>query len=223
MFEQQIDAAKQIISKSNLFTQHTNRVWDSIKWNECKTQLISSSVEAGSDLTINLFPLVKQGNNYGQIIKCFGYFVYNSLDEETKNNWKYKFDLPTKSQVDEFISKLTSGSFETYLKLVESSKSPITRLVHLNIANALIANGVSINDCVKVDVLKWPSTEAYANLTRNHSLIPIISAYTTRDVLDNYHTAFYELAVSKLGSVYHTEVREKLENIIRRTIEDERR
>jgi hypothetical protein len=89
------------------------------------------------------------------------------------------------------------------------------RLVALNITNALLANGVGYSSSNGVNIRTWGATEEYCNRKRFHSIIPLVSAYSTRDVLNCYGCAFGEMLVNKLLTVQESSTAAALEAIIR--------
>ena len=215
-YEAAIESAKEALKSHNLGkSPGVSGLWRQVEWEKHESQVVAMDTEVSRDSkTIHLFPsLLAKPQPEKAILRSFGGLVYRDLPAKARRMWTYKFALPTKDQVDSFQTKLKEG-FKTYQSLVESYCSPIDRLVAINLANALLVNNFPIAEAVNIDVRKTPSTEQYANLKRYHSLVPLISAYCSRAVYEDYPEAFAELLANDLDSVYESSVVKELERMI---------
>jgi hypothetical protein len=179
------------------------RNFDAIDWNVLSDQRVSADAEAARDGSgrINVYPsLFKKSKNMAEycVLREFGRLVLEKAGADAKRGWEMKLSLPCNEQIDAVQAKL-SPSAGSYLDIVEFFNTAVCRLVTLNICNALIANGVPITQCQNVNLRQWGPTQEYCNRRRYHSLIPLLSAYASKEIFEDYGAAFADLACGLCG------------------------
>jgi hypothetical protein len=92
------------------------------------------------------------------------------------------------------------------------------RYVALNIANALIANGVPYSQSQDLRLSEWGPTQEYCNRRRYHVLIPLVSAYASKDIFEDFGSAFADWTCGMCG-ITESSVAEATHEIIREMIE----
>jgi len=172
---------------------HIQRRWSDVNWNKMDDQRVATDAEVARDGTqrITLYPSLlqkpKQLACY-TLIREFGHLLYGKAPENLKRRWTNKLCLPASAQIDAVQRKLTPD-FKSYRDMMESFKTAMDRYVALNIANALIAKGVSYGQVQNVNLRQWGATQEYANRRRYHVLIPLVSAYSSKEIFEDFGTA----------------------------------
>jgi len=203
---------------------HVLSLWDKVKWQVHDTQEYpGTDAEAARDgsMTVNTFPSLthkKEDEIAFELIWEFGVLVYNTASEEVQNLWDLKLVLPSNEQIDAFQHKLHTG-FKSYREIVESFSTPCDRLVAINLANAMMANGQAFEGAFNVDVRKFGPTQEYANMKRYHSLKPLMGAYAPRLLDDCFGYALADCACREFKSVRRTDLAEVLKRLIGKVLE----
>jgi len=146
-------------------------------------------------------------------IREFGRFIFSQAHESLQRRWVYKFAVPALNHVKKFQDCLSATGYKTYREIVESSNDPVERLVFLNLANGLLANNFVLADSHNVNVITCPATEAYANCRKYHTLIPLTTAYASREINEDFGVAFVE-CTNGFKNVTHSSVARELKLIV---------
>lgn len=205
---------------------HLMSLWNCVKFVEHKNQIVNSDAELSRDCQkINVYPSLARRvvtDSDRILIREFGRYIFGKSSTMMQRRWKEKMSLPSKAQITAFQEKLKSQKFKTYKALVEDFASPVDRLVAMNLANAFIRNSLPIADAHGSDVRTWGATTAYASQMRYHSLIPLVSAYCPRSIMDDFGEAFADGVISKFQNVRHSSIQGALRDLIGEIIESVR-
>jgi hypothetical protein len=155
------------------------------------------------------------------LMREFGDYLLTCASDDMELAWRQKLVLATVEQIDSFQKRL-NDSYNNYAEVVESFKTPVDRLVAMNLANALMANGQAYKGSGNVNVREWGPTQEFANLRRYFSMVPLTSAYCPRDIHKDFGCAFASYVVFDLKTVLHTSVQETLKRLIERIIDSAR-
>lgn len=169
---------------------------------------------------INLYPsLLQKPRKYSifVVLREFGHLIYSKAGEQVKRRWLYKLGLPTTGQITAVQNKMTP-QFASFRDMVESFTTAMDRYVALNIANALIANGVKYSQSQNIDIKEWGPTQEYCNRRRYHVLIPLVSAYASREIYEDFGTAFADWTCGMCG-ITESSVADATHEIIREMAE----
>jgi hypothetical protein len=197
---------------------HVNRLWSEIVWNKMEEQRVTSDTEVARDGShrISLYPsLLEKSSQAGcyALIREFGHLLYAQAKTPLKRRWTNKLCLPKSEQIDAVQRKLTPD-FKSYRDMVESFKTAMDRYVALNLANAMIANGVPYAQSQNVNLRKWGATQAYANLRRYHPLVPLISAYSSQEIFEDFGAALADWICGTQG-ITESSVAEAAHELVR--------
>lgn len=151
------------------------------------------------------------------VLKEFGHLLYTRASEPMKRRWRYKMALPTEAQLAAVQGKLSS-QFKSYREMVESFKTAMDRYVALNIANALISKGVPFAQSHEIKLGQWGATQEYFNRRRYHILVPLVSAYASKEIFEDFGAAFADWYANTSG-VTESSVAEALHGIVGEIIE----
>jgi hypothetical protein len=165
---------------------------------------------------INLYPsLISKPKDFAAfvVIKEFGRLLFSKASEAVKRRWVYKLALPTDAQIQAVQGKL-NPQYTSYRAMVESFATAMDRYVALNVANALIANGVPYAQSQNVKIQQWGPTQEYCNRRRYHMLIPLVSAYGSKDIYDDFGCALADWVMGMNG-VTESSVAEALHELIK--------
>lgn len=205
-FATSIQRAGDALKQSSLGAYpHIMAAWKAIDWKENSTD--AGSVDAQmlvSGSGIALFPSLLRKSQQAQsiaLIREFGLLLYKKCPASGKTVWEKKLCLPESSQMMAYQGKLQSPDFVTYEEMVKSFNTAMDRLVAINLSNALLCNHVPRTQSRNLNIFTWGATVEYANLRRNHSILPLISAYGSREILNCPGVALAEFVVNKLKSV----------------------
>lgn len=191
-------------------------------WNKLDDQRVATDAEAARDGSrrIALYPsLLEKSSQVGchALIREFGRLLYYPADDDLKRRWENKLCLPSAAQIDAVQRKLTPD-FQSYHDLVASFGTALDRYVALNLANALIAKGVPYAQARDVDLRKWGATQEYANGRRFHVLIPLVSAYSSREIFEDFGAALTDWVCDTRG-ITESSVAEATHGIVRDILE----
>lgn len=200
-------------------------LWRLIEW-----QGHSDALGTGAELcrqggaVIHLYSNLEQMPNPQQkLLREFGQFVLLRSGDRGASIWKNKLDVPTQEQVKTAKDKLadaelrkTCHSYKDVLDTYPDRGSAVSRLVYINIINALLANNIAFSDSVGVDIMTWGPTAEYCNLKKYHSLIPLVSAYSPGDVYADYGHALAAMVADNLAQVRESSVAYALRGIVQR-------
>lgn len=212
-YSQSLQHAEEALKRSQLGAMpHVLQAWKSISWKEnaADAGVVAAQMLASGE-GIALFPALLRLNARAQssaLIKEFGLFLYKKCPASGKTVWEKKLCLPEGAQMQAFQGKLQSPDFATYRELTESFCTAMDRLVAINLSNALLCNHVPRDQSRNLNIFTWGATADYANLRRNHSILPLVSAYGNRDVLNCPGSALADLIVNELKSLRETSVAE---------------
>ncbi len=201
---------------------HLMRMWSEIKWNKLDDQRVATDAETARDGTerINLYPSLGQKSKRlaaYTVLREFGRLIYAKAPESVKRLWTFKLCLPTDAQIEAVQGKL-NPQFKSYREMVDSFKTAMDRYVALNLANALIAKGVPYAQSQNVNLKQWGATQEYANRRRYHVLIPLASAYSSKEIYEDFGAAFADWVCGTKG-ITESSVAEAVHGIIRGIVE----
>lgn len=190
-----VENALGLLQKANLDSQtlsFVSRALDSAKTHQGLAPGIRvSSMLAPSRDSIIIFNA--SSNSPGsdrELLEVIGELIYSKAGQVGQDVWSKKLVFSNSEVGKIFNDKLQSGAFSTFRSLVESIPTPVLRLEALHVANALIANGVSMGDAKNLDVTKWPAVEGLVNGTVPYPLLPLVSAYFDPSVWSSFPKAF---------------------------------
>ena len=152
------------------------------------------------------------------LIREFGNLLYARCDESLKRRWDNKLCLPKAPHISAVQAKLTP-EHKSYHALVASFKTAMERYVALNLCNALITHGVPYAQATNLDLKTWGATQAYANGKRYHVLIPLVSAYASREIFECFGAALADW-LCELNGITESTVADATHGIIREIIVD---
>jgi hypothetical protein len=199
---------------------HVKHYWNQgVTWKPVDTNGQTDAQASDSADEVVLYPVL-QAKEPSQadyaVLREFGILLLRKAGANGKERWEKKLCLPMDDQIDAVQGKLDQRcAYKSYEELVTSFSTALDRLVALNITNALLANGVGYSNSNGVKLKTWGATEEYCTRKRFHSIIPLVSAYSTRDVLNCYGCAFAEMLVNKLLTVRESSTSKALEAIVR--------
>lgn len=201
---------------------HLLRAWHDMSWNKIEDQRVSTDAESARDgsARITLYPsLLKKPRKLAvyTLLREFGHILFAKANDQVKRRWLYKLGLPTQGQLTAVQGKL-NPQFQSYRDLVESFTTAVDRYVALNIANALIANGVPYSQSQDIKLKDWGPTQEYCNRRRYHVLIPLVSAYSSKEIFEDFGTAFADWIAGMCG-ITESSVAEATHEIIREMVE----
>lgn len=225
MTKESLNAIKERLAQCQIANvPHVKAHWNDIEfkvmeqdWDTENTRLM---IQEGDKPVIFIYPVLDKMTPDFQayyVLREFGEYLLLKAGAEMETHWNQKLTYPTCDQVDAFQTRLNQG-FKTYQEVVESLKTPVDKLVALNLANAMLVNGQAFAGACNVDVRKWGPTQEFANIRRFMSLIPLTSAYCPRHIHEKFGCAFASCVVFDLKTVLHTSVKQALQQIIERII-----
>jgi len=173
-------------------------ILDSVNWQNSQIQKVPSDVELSRDgKMITVYPSFAArpapSGAHALLTEVGGMVASKWVSQNLATRWKHKLVLPTNEQIGAIQDRITAGN--QYAQVVESFAGPVDRLVAIHVVNALIANKVRVAECRNIDVRKWGSTADFCGLKRYYSLTPLISAYCSRGLYENYGSAFANVAL----------------------------
>jgi hypothetical protein len=197
-------------------------MWSEVTWNKMEDQRVATDAEVARDGSqrVMLYPsLLQKSKQIGcyLLIREFGHLIYTKAPESLKRRWTHKLCLPSSPQIDAVQRKLTP-EFKSYRSMVESFKTAMDRYVALNLANALIAKGVPYAQVQNVNLRNWGATQEYANRRRYHVLIPLVSAYSSKDIFEDFGAALADWLCGTNG-ITESSVAEATHGIIKDILE----
>jgi hypothetical protein len=198
------------------------RRWEAVAWNELDDQRVLTDAEASRDGQgrITLYPsLLRQPPQSASaaLLREFGRLLFAGAPRKLQRRWTHKLGLPTAQQIDAIQAKLIPES-KSYRSLVESFDRSLDRYVAINIVNALIAKGVPFGQVNNVNIREWGATQEYANRRRYHILIPLVSAYSSKEIFEDFGTALADWICGTNG-ITESSVAEATHGIIREVLE----
>lgn len=201
-------------------------------WNNLEVQVITerktendASLHPSKDCIV-LYPALLQktpAQADSIVLREFGNLLLRKAGSHGQERWKKKLVLPTEKQItavqSRFQDAAVRSSHNTFREVVETFTTAMDRLVALNVANALLANGVQYPSSAGIDIKVWGPTAEYSSGKKYHSIIPFTSAYAPRAVHDSYGDAFAEMIVNKMRSIRESSTARALEGLIREIAE----
>lgn len=225
-YRQTVKQCGVLIEKSELKTL-LMPLWRPIEW-QGHTENISAGAEFDRKgrSTIHLYPSLEKSNDATQkVLREFGNLVMARSGERGEALWRNKLDVPTKEQIDTAKHKLADPELrvtcKTYKDVLDSypdKGGSVTKLVFINIMNALLANNIAYRDSVGVDITTWGPTYEYTNLKKYHCLIPLVSAYSPADIYNCFGYAMASMIADGLTSVADSSVAFALRGLIQRIV-----
>lgn len=217
-----IQEAEAALENGPVKPAHLLRAWKDISWNKSEDQKVANDVELARDGSgrISLYPsLSHKSKRFGAflLLREFGRLLFSRASDKVKRRWIYKFGLPATGQIAAVQGKL-APSFVSYRDMVESFTTAVDRYVALNIANALIANGIRYSQSQNLNLKECGATQEYCNRRRYHVLIPLVSAYASREIFEDFGAAFSDWVAGTTG-ITESSVAEATHEIIREMIE----
>lgn len=217
-----IDQAGALLKEGPLKAPHILRAWKDVEWVKSDDQRVATDAEVARDGTprINLYPsLIGKPRKYSAYLALreFGHLLYAKAGDQVKRRWTDKLALPTTAQITAVQGKLTPD-FKSYHDLVESFTTAMDRYVALNIANALIVNGVPYSQSQSINLKQWGPTQEYCNRRRYHVLIPMISAYASKEIYEDFGAAFADW-VCGMNGITESSVAEATHDLLREMTE----
>lgn len=206
---------------------HVKSLWNKVEFqvNQEKQTENDATLHPSKD-SIALYPaLLKKTPAQADtiVLREFGRLLLRKAGEHAQARWSKKLVLPQEKQIAAVQSRLqdshTRETNNAYRDVVETFSTAMDRLVALNVANALLANGVGFQNSVGIDIMVWGPTAEYSNLKKYHSIIPFTSAYAPRQVHDDYGEAFAEMIINKMRSIRESSTAKALEGLIREIAE----
>lgn len=221
-YDSVIHEATALLKDGPVSASHILRTWEGIIWSKTGDQRVATDAEVARDGSnrINLYPsLADKPRKFAAyiLLREFGHLLYGKANDAAKRRWNNKFGLPSSAQIDAVQGKLTP-IFKSYRDLVESFNTAMDRYVALNIANALIANGVPYSQSQNIQLKQWGPTQEYCNRRRYHVLIPLVSAYASKEIFEDFGAAFADW-VCGMNGITESTVAEATHEIIRDTLE----
>jgi hypothetical protein len=197
---------------------HIHRRWEDVDWNAMEDQRVPTDAEVARDGSnrVTLYPSLihKPGREASvTVLREFGRLLFAQAPKALKRRWQNKLCLPSAAQIDAVQRKLTPD-FKSYHDLVESFKTAMDRYVALNLANALIAKGVPYAQVQNVNLHQWGATQEYANRRRYHSIIPLVSAYSSQEIFTDFGAALADWLCETQG-ITESSVAEATHNLLR--------
>lgn len=201
---------------------HIQRRWDEVVWNQVEDQRVSTDAEMARDGSdrISVYPSINQKSQElaeFTLIREFGHLLYSKAPDSLKRRWDLKLSLPSSAQIDAVQRKLTP-EFKSYRDMVTSFKTAMDRYVALNIANALIAKGVPYAQVQNVNICEWGATQEYANRRRYHVMIPMVSAYSSKEIYEDFGAALADWICGTNG-ITESSVAEATHDLLRDILE----
>lgn len=217
-----IQEAGAILKRGPINPPHILRAWEDITWNKAEDQRINADVEIARDKSsrITIYPsLLRKPRAHAcfLLLREFGHILFKKASEQAQRRWTNKLGLPTSGQVMAVQRKL-KPNFKSYHELVESFTTAMDRYVAVNVANALIANGVPYAQSESINLQQWGPTQEYCNRRRYHVLIPLISAYASKEIFEDFGAAFADWVTGMCG-ITESSVADATHEIIRDIIE----
>lgn len=172
-------------------------ILDSVSWDVSKIQKVPSDAELSRNgKTIVVYPSIgnrSEAQGAHELLTEVGNMVASKwVSPVVAARWKHKLVLPTSEQIGAVQDRISSGP---YTQVVESFTNPVDRLVAIHVVNALIANRVRVAECKNIDIRQWGATSDFCRRKRYYSLTPLISAYCSRSLYENYGSAFANVAL----------------------------
>lgn len=190
-------------SRTGSSMPHLGALWESDIWVPNESQLLNSDAELSRDSRkIHLFPsLIECQSSEHEVMREFGLMVFKRGRKDAEILWREKSTVASPAVVGSFGKKLESGQFKSYLDVVEDFKTCSDRFTAINLANALIANGVTFDSALNVNVVEWGATSEYCAGKRRHPIISVLSPYCSRKMTECFGEAFADLVLNELRSV----------------------
>ena len=196
-------------------------------WKNCEFKIMNEQGQGHAALepyenAILLYPSLEtlpQAQAEAEILRQFGMYLVRQGRAAAEKRWAKKYSYPTEEQIEAVQRKLDDPTLrqnvQSYEALMNTFKGAVDRLICLNLTNALLANGVAFRNSLGVKLKEWGPTSEYAKLEKPHSLIPLVSAYAPKEVVDDYGAAFAELVLNKMMAVKESTTRKAFEEMIR--------
>ena len=172
--------------------EHVQALWKSVEWQPFDKQVLDTEVELSTvkDPLIRLYPsLLANVKAPKAVLREFGLLLLDRGGERAASIWDDKLIAPTQEQIEQFANALKDETVrskcQTFAELIQTYPEKghsVDRLVGIHFANALLANNVSFNDSVGVDIHKWGPTAQFAAGKKYFSLVPLTSAYCTGEI-----------------------------------------
>lgn len=196
-------------------------------WKDCEFKVMNEQGQGNAALepyenAILLYPSLEtlpQAQAESEILKQFGHYLVRAGRAAAEAVWKKKSHRPSEEQISAVQKKLDDPvlrqNVQSYEALMNTFKGAVDRLVCLNLTNALLANGVAFRNSLGVKLKEWGPTAEYAKLEKPHSLIPLVTAYSPKEIVDDYGAAFAEMVLNKMMAVKESTTKKAFEEVIR--------
>ena len=219
-----LENAKKLLLSRTPESQHGNVCahWSNVEWFPSKTES-NDYVEfiPGSSLVYiyNSCKRLSDAGRYYFIIRAFGNYVYSLLDEKSKNIWIKKLCIPSGVSINKVRIKIeNSPTDSSFYNIVVGLKTPMERLVALNIVNAFIASKITLPKIKGIDIVEHPLTSDYCNFKVYHSALPAITPYLPFSVVSDFGTALAEIVSNDVGVASHTDAKYVIKEIVSKII-----
>jgi hypothetical protein len=222
------NSALNAVDAGRLGTRFKSKLKD-LKWIVFKQDASNSTAALSyANDSIALYPeLLKIKNPVNAILHEFGRKLLIDSGEAGNRIWTKKLEFPLESSISLAQSTLADPelrkSCKTYkdaLNHYPTSGHAVDRLVFIDIANALLANNVAYADSVGIDLKTWGYTSDYCSLKRQHSLIPLTSAYSPYAVHSDFGEAFVAYIVHDFNCVCESSVKRSMQNMLANILSD---
>jgi hypothetical protein len=223
-FKTHLETTAERISRSQLGVKfpHLRAIFlADLTWVCHEDQLINADAELTRDGSkINLYPSLASCPTYQhELMREFGLLVLNRGGQAAADAWSARETQAEPGAVASFQNKLASAAFKTYREVVDDFKTAVDRFVALNLANALIANHVPIEDSVKLNVTEWGATREYAIGKRKHPLDALLGAYCPARMLACFGETFADAVLNELRSVRESSTAAELRKLVEGVVE----
>lgn len=219
-----VRGASEIIHAKKSIDNLLYPIWNEVEWRISHNGENPEGVCVGvsNKPIIHLFPSLIENPDAGRnVLKAFGDLIYRRGLEMAETLWSQKLTTPTTEQVQQFAQKLADPVLrkkcKTYEQVIQSypdKGNSVDRLVAIHLANALIANNIPYPDSVGVDIYTWGPTAEFANRKRYYSLVPLVSAYSPKDIFENFGAAFASFLIEDLDRIQDLSVAEQMKKIV---------
>lgn len=218
--------ADQVLRNHRLFEDGKVRhLWEQVEWlvvSGGDTRSDAQYVTNRTEPSIVLYPALAQSKEpVYAILREFGLLVQAKGGPRAATIWDQKLDLPTPDDIATAKRMLTrqpedkpAALYRDLLKRYPEKGSAVSRLVFINVVNALLANNIPYRDSQGVDIQTWGATVEYCGFKRYHSLIPLTSAYCPPEVHRCFGCAFARYVLDDLACCTESSVAAALRRIV---------
>jgi len=217
-----VQEADQLLRKNRVFQDgKVQHLWSQIEWLEVSgdSEADAQFVSTEQTPTVALYSSLSTAKEPAEaVLREFGLLIQAKGGDRAVAIWEQKLDLPTPDDIEACVSVLAgadkTGAYRELLDRFPAEGSAVVRLVFINIANALLANNIPLNDFTGTDIRTWGPTAEYCAFKRYHSLIPLTSAYCPPNVHRCFGIAFARYVIDDLACCTESSVKAGLNRII---------